>query len=65
MVFSGYRFARLAKEANIPIIIINRGRTRADEIASPETGWRLHRDTAARSRRAGAMIQGPSQRHDV
>ena len=34
MVFSGYRFARLAKEANIPIIIINRGRTRADDIAS-------------------------------
>lgn len=34
MVFSGYRFARLAQEANIPIIIINRGRTRADDIAA-------------------------------
>lgn len=33
MVFSGYRFARLAYDANIPVAIINRGRTRADEIA--------------------------------
>ncbi len=33
MVFSGYRFARLAHEANIPVAIINRGRTRADDIA--------------------------------
>ncbi len=34
MVFSGYRFARLAHTANIPVAIINRGRTRADNIAS-------------------------------
>ncbi len=34
MVFSGYRFARLAHTANIPVAIINRGRTRADDIAS-------------------------------
>ena len=34
MVFSGYRFAHLARAANIPIIIINRGRTRADDIAA-------------------------------
>jgi NAD-dependent SIR2 family protein deacetylase len=34
MVFSGYRFARLAHAANIPIFIINRGRTRADDIAA-------------------------------
>ncbi len=34
MVFSGYRFARLAQAAEIPVIIINRGRTRADGIAS-------------------------------
>ena len=33
MVFSGYRFTRLAQEANIPVVIINRGRTRADAIA--------------------------------
>lgn len=34
MVFSGYRFARMAHAANIPVAIINRGRTRADDIAS-------------------------------
>lgn len=33
MVFSGYRFARLAQAAGIPVIIINRGRTRADDFA--------------------------------
>jgi NAD-dependent SIR2 family protein deacetylase len=34
MVFSGYRFARIAHEVNIPVAIINKGRTRADEIAA-------------------------------
>jgi NAD-dependent SIR2 family protein deacetylase len=34
MVFSGYRFARDASEADIPIAIVNRGITRADKIAS-------------------------------
>lgn len=34
MVFSGYRFARLAQAAEIPVVIINRGRTRADDLAS-------------------------------
>ena len=34
MVFSGYRFARLAHSANIPLVIINRGTTRADAIAA-------------------------------
>jgi NAD-dependent SIR2 family protein deacetylase len=33
MVFSGYRFARLAHAAGMPVIIVNRGRTRADNIA--------------------------------
>jgi len=33
MVFSGYRFAHLANAAKIPVVIINRGRTRADDIA--------------------------------
>ena len=33
MVYSGFRFARLAHQANIPIIIVNRGKTRADELA--------------------------------
>jgi NAD-dependent SIR2 family protein deacetylase len=34
MVYSGYRFARMAHEAGLPIAILNRGRTRADELAS-------------------------------
>ena len=34
MVFSGYRFARIASEAGKPIAIVNRGTTRADDLAS-------------------------------
>ncbi|MDH5500372.1 MAG: NAD-dependent protein deacetylase [Gammaproteobacteria bacterium] len=34
MVWSGYRFARLAAESGKPLVIINRGKTRADNIAS-------------------------------
>ena len=33
MVFSGYRFVRLAHEAGLPIAIVNRGRTRGDDLA--------------------------------
>ena len=34
MVFSGFRFARLAAAAKKPIAIVNQGRTRADDIAT-------------------------------
>jgi len=34
MVFSGFRFCRAAHEKQIPIVIINRGTTRADELAT-------------------------------
>ena len=34
MVFSGFRFARRASETGIPIVIVNQGRTRADELAT-------------------------------
>lgn len=34
MVFSGYRFAREAMRRNVPILIVNRGKTRADELAT-------------------------------
>ncbi|MCH8303038.1 MAG: NAD-dependent protein deacetylase [Proteobacteria bacterium] len=34
MVFSGYRFARMASEAGLPIAIVNRGTTRADDLAT-------------------------------
>ena len=33
MVYSGFRFVRQAHEAGIPIAIVNRGRTRGDELA--------------------------------
>ena len=34
MVFSGFRFARRAHETGKPIAIVNRGKTRADDIAT-------------------------------
>ena len=34
MVFSGYRFCLAAAEAGKPIAIVNRGRTRGDELAT-------------------------------
>ena len=34
MVYSGYRFARMAHEAGQPIAILNRGHTRADALAT-------------------------------
>jgi NAD-dependent SIR2 family protein deacetylase len=34
MVFSGYRFARIASAAGMPIAIVNRGITRADDLAT-------------------------------
>ena len=34
MVYSGFRFVRAAQRAGIPIVAINRGKTRADELLS-------------------------------
>ena len=34
MVFSGYRFARAAAQLGLPIVIMNRGVTRADELSA-------------------------------
>ena len=34
MVFSGYRFARAAARLGLPIVIVNRGVTRADELSA-------------------------------
>ena len=36
MVYPGYRFARLAHEAGLPIALVNRGRTRGDDLAELE-----------------------------
>lgn len=43
MVFSGYRFVRMAHELGLPIAIVNRGKTRADELA----GLKIERDVGA------------------
>ena len=40
MVYSGYRFARMAREAGLPLAILTRGVTRADELAT----LKLHAD---------------------
>jgi NAD-dependent SIR2 family protein deacetylase len=34
MVFSGYRFARAASRLGVPIIVVNRGKTRADDLST-------------------------------
>jgi NAD-dependent SIR2 family protein deacetylase len=34
MVFSGFRFARAAARLRVPIAVVNRGRTRADELSA-------------------------------
>lgn len=34
MVYSGFRFARMAHEAGQPVALLNQGRTRADDLAS-------------------------------
>jgi NAD-dependent SIR2 family protein deacetylase len=34
MVFSGYRFARAAARLGIPIVVVNQGKTRADELSA-------------------------------
>jgi NAD-dependent SIR2 family protein deacetylase len=34
MVFSGFRFARAAARLSLPIVVVNRGKTRADELSS-------------------------------
>ena len=34
MVYSGFRFVRQAHDAGLPIAIVNRGRTRGDEMAA-------------------------------
>ena len=34
MVYSGYRFARVAHDAGMPLAMLTRGITRADDLAS-------------------------------
>ncbi len=34
MVFSGFRFARAASRLGVPVVVVNRGKTRADELSA-------------------------------
>ena len=52
MVHSGFRFVRLAHEAGIPIAILNRGRTRGDDLA----GLKIEGDVGATLTAALAAI---------
>ena len=65
MVFSGLRFPRRAHELGKPIAIINRGRTRADELAA----LRLDEDCATALNAALAILGGaihePGQQRDA
>lgn len=61
MVYSGFRFARLAQESGKPLAILNRGATRADELASlrldGEVGATLQRTVAAATRPVNEVRQ--------
>jgi NAD-dependent SIR2 family protein deacetylase len=43
MVYSGFRFVRLAHDAGLPVAIVNRGRTRGDDLA----GLKIERDVGS------------------
>jgi NAD-dependent SIR2 family protein deacetylase len=61
MVFSGFRFARRARELEKPIAIVNRGKTRADELSAVKIDEDCERvlDQAARvSRTRGTSSAG-------
>lgn len=47
MVFSAYRFCKLAAETGKPLAILNRGRTRADELAGLKIGGDCARELTA------------------
>ena len=49
MVYSGFRFARMAAEAGMPLAVLNLGRTRADGLAT----LKVHADCALALARPG------------
>ena len=61
MVYSGYRFARMAREVGLPLAILTRGVTRADELATlklpADCGTTLARAMHARNEKAGGTPQ--------
>jgi NAD-dependent SIR2 family protein deacetylase len=67
MVYSGFRFARLACDTGVSIAIVNRGRTRADDLAELKVegdvgsliGEAVRRATGARAPETGPSGPGP------
>jgi NAD-dependent SIR2 family protein deacetylase len=66
MVYSGYRFVRLAHDAGLPIALVNRGRTRADDLAelkiARDVGATLAAAVAAIGDRADDLVRGSGPR---
>jgi NAD-dependent SIR2 family protein deacetylase len=64
MVFSGFRFVRLAHEAGLPIAIVNRGHTRGDDLAelkvAHDVGVTLTAALATTARRGHVTTAGPA-----
>ena len=58
MVWSGYRFARMAAGAGIPLAILNRGRTRADDLATLKVEGDCSRVLPMLAAMAGAARSG-------
>ena len=56
MVYSGFRFCREARELGKPLLIINRGRTRADDLAT----LKVEADCAEALARLADRIGGPA-----
>jgi NAD-dependent SIR2 family protein deacetylase len=54
MVYSGFRFARMAHEAGLPLAILNRGITRADALATLRLDAEIGRTLGALARDASA-----------
>jgi NAD-dependent SIR2 family protein deacetylase len=59
MVYSGFRFVRLADEAGLPIAIVNRGRTRADDLAA----LKIENDVGPALTAAVGPLSGVDSRH--
>lgn len=61
MVYSGYRFCRLAQDGNKPIALLNLGRTRADELATLRLQARIS-ETLSALQLTGATETEPTAR---
>jgi NAD-dependent SIR2 family protein deacetylase len=61
MVYSGYRFARMAHEAGVPLAILTRGITRADDLAS----LKLHADCETTLAAATGLTVSRDRRSDA